>query len=567
MRRARSSLAVALSLEALIALAQGALAVVLGALARALSGVHDVASSAMAMTPMSRLWPELAPTHGATRGAVAVALVGLVLVLVRGGAAVALAGSEARVAAAVATDARLRLLRAALSGASSAATSMGAAVTWPAELEIAARAERSRARARLHLLVLALATVAIDAKLAAVVLLSLAPFALLLRPIRRALRSAHERAARAAVEMIDATRDVVEHAAVWAVCGGGATACLRVDALSREGARLAARAASGQAVSSASNEVLAAIAVVILVAAFAPSAALARPTLVPVLVALTSAYRPLRELAESSVAIERGARASQALDALAADERPLSPAEIAWPSGTLSLRAFAVDVGGARARRGIDAEVAPGLAVAIVGTPGTGKSALLEAIAGVRRAHGTLRFTGIDPSGPCFELEGAHVGPAARPIAWVPPSPPVLPGTLAENLAPDAPRDAARIARARAYLRELGDRELSSLDDDAMLGPRGLRPSSGEAQRLALARALASPAPVLLLDEPTANLDEEGERRAIEVLRRARATRAILLVTHRPAPRALATTTLDLDVEETSGQGSVGAAESERRIA
>jgi energy-coupling factor transporter ATP-binding protein EcfA2 len=66
---------------------------------------------------------------------------------------------------------------------------------------------------------------------------------------------------------------------------------------------------------------------------------------------------------------------------------------------------------------------------------------------------------------------------------------------------------------------------------------------------------------VLLHDEPTANHDEQGERRAIEVLREATRERSLVLVTHRPGPRALAAIVVDL------GEDAVGAAESERRIA
>ncbi|MGZ3448744.1 MAG: ATP-binding cassette domain-containing protein, partial [Polyangiales bacterium] len=226
----------------------------------------------------------------------------------------------------------------------------------------------------------------------------------------------------------------------------------------------------------------------------------------------------------------------------------------AWPSGSLTARALAVDVGTARVRQGVDFVASAGSAVVVVGPPGSGKSALLEAIAGVRPLRGTLRHAGA-PIGP-------GIGPRHRPIAWVPSAPPVLPGTLAENLAPDAPTDRARIGRARSILRALGDEAIVALADDASLGPRGRKLSSGEAQRLALARALASDLPVLLLDEPTANLDDEGERRAIEVLREAARERALVLVTHRPGPRSLGETVIDL-----GGEDVVGAPESERRIA
>lgn len=538
----------ALSLEGAMALAQGGLALTLGVLARALShdggGGVQAAPNGAAMTWMSRLTHELAPFASA-RSAIPVAMLGLVLVLVRGAAGVLLAGLETRAAARRGTVARLRWLSLAL--ALDRSTSLGGAVTWPAEVELAARAERARARALVHLAVLAAVTIAIDATLAAIVLATLAPFALLLRPIRRALKRAHERTSQGAIELIDATRDVVEHAAVWATCGAGPTAHRRVETLSNEASSLSARAAAGQAFASASNEALAAIAILVLVAAFAPG----RTTLIPVLVALTSAYRPLRDLAESSITIARGARADEALSGLSIP--PLEEGARAWRSGPLTVRALAVDVGGTRAKTGVDFVAAPGAPIVIVGPPGSGKSALLEALVGVRPSRGTLRHAGASV--------GPGVGPLHRPFAWMNAAPPVLPGTLVENLAPDAPTDRARIARARAILRALGDEAISALSDDASLGPRGRKLSSGEAQRLALARALATDLPVLLLDEPTANLDEQGERRAIEVLREAARDRSLVLVTHRPGPRALAAIVVDL------GEDSVGAAESERRIA
>jgi ABC-type transport system involved in cytochrome bd biosynthesis fused ATPase/permease subunit len=141
----------------------------------------------------------------------------------------------------------------------------------------------------------------------------------------------------------------------------------------------------------------------------------------------------------------------------------------------------------------------------------------------------------------------------------VPPTAAVLPGSLAENLAPDAPTDRRRLETARAALVALGDRVLSALPDHAELGPRGRRPSSGEAQRLALARAIASDQPVLLLDEPTANLDADGEARAIALLARISKERTVVLVSHRPGPRAIARTIVDLaDVDTRAPLAAVG---------
>jgi len=555
----RSNGTISVLLEAVGALTQGGIAVVLGALARLLgSGVH-AAPQAAGMTWMSRLCDGLAARSG-HNAALGFALVGFLLVGVRGCSTAVVAALEVRASARAATSARLRLLEAALAGTLPGRISMGEAVTWPNEIEQGVRGLRSRRRAFAQLTVLFVVSFALDPLLAAIVLGSLVPFALLLRPIRRALRRAHAHAAEGAVEMIDATRDVVEHAAVWAACGGGPTATRRVRALSTQGASLSVRAAAGQAIASSSNEVLAALAIVVLVAAFAPGASHARPALVPVLVALMSAYRPLRDLAEASGALGRAQHARKALDSLAQISTSRTEPTIAWPLASLSLRSLAVDVGSDVARAGIDANVAPGEALALVGTPGTGKSALLETMVGVRRSSaGALLYGEV-------ALDARAVGPNERPIAWVPPSPPVLPGSLAENLAPDAPDDRARIERARAVLRELGDSTMASLPDDAMLGPRGRRPSSGEAQRLALARAIASDAPVLVLDEPTASLDAAGEKLAIETLARHGERRVTIFVTHRPAPLSLATRVISLDPRAPSS-GIVGAPESERRIA
>jgi ABC-type transport system involved in cytochrome bd biosynthesis fused ATPase/permease subunit len=537
----RGAAVAALGLDAVVALAQGALAVVLGALARALGGAHEVGGAGPAMTSLSR-WASRVP--GLTgRSAVALSLIGLLLVVVRGLATVALARLEERAAFRAATDARVALLSAQLRGRLD--VRLGDAVQWPREIEIGVRHQRARVRALAQLSTLAVVAVALDASFAGLLLLFVLPFALVLRPSRRALRSAQRAAAKGAVELVDATRDVVEHASLWASCGGGRVAVSRVRDLGDEGLRLSTRATMAQSFASASNEVLAGLAVVILVVAFAPGASEARPTLLPMLVTLVSAYRPLRDLAEAGGGLARAAQAEAAMARLGARSAPASEAPSTkgrdWPLTSLSLRGARLSVGGAKVRAGIDLDVAPGEVVALVGRPGAGKSALLEAIVGARPlAGGTLALGG-------ERFDDATMGPSQRPVAWVPAAPPVLPGTLAENLSPDAPDDDARIERARAVLRALGDRVLAALPSDARLGPRGHRPSSGESQRLALARALTSTSPVLLLDEPTASLDAAGEALAIDAIREAARRRAVVLVSHRPAPLALARERVSLD--------------------
>ena len=81
----------------------------------------------------------------------------------------------------------------------------------------------------------------------------------------------------------------------------------------------------------------------------------------------------------------------------------------------------------------------------------------------------------------------------------------------------------------------------------AELGERGAGLSAGERQRLALARALVRDAPLLLLDEPTANLDGATERGVIETIARLAKGRTVLLAAHRPALLALADRVVHLE--------------------
>ncbi len=534
----------------LAAVAQGALAITLGALARSLSGASQVAHDVTAMTPMSR-WAASTIESVTPR---ALAATGLALVTLRALAHVRLVASEVSAGASKAAEARRRVLAVALR--SPGEISLGRAISWPLALESGERAARARWRAILQLVVLGVAAVLLDLRLTLLLIALLVPFTLILRPVRRALRRLHVAASSGVADTVDAVRDVVEHAALWAACGAHATATRRVTSLTDDGRALALRATVGQTLSSASNEILAGIAIVALVVAFGGGTRAA--SLVPLLVVLVSTYRPLRELTEAAPALARAEIARAEVAALSSSEEALHSSQLSslsqdatFAPATLTASGLALDIGSEVVRGGVEFAVEPGEILVVVGAPGTGKSALLEAMVGARRiVSGSLRHGD-------RELRGTPLGPRHRPMAWVPPSPPVLPGTLAENLAPDAPADRHRIERARDVLRALGDQTLGALGDDARLGPFGHRPSSGEAQRLALARTLAGDALVLLLDEPTAHLDAHSEELAIaELARAARSGRTVIVVTHRPAPRALATRLLSLDPPDEPAQGA-----------
>ncbi|MGW0660279.1 thiol reductant ABC exporter subunit CydD [Streptodolium elevatio] len=176
----------------------------------------------------------------------------------------------------------------------------------------------------------------------------------------------------------------------------------------------------------------------------------------------------------------------------------------------------------------------PGETTALVGPSGVGKSTVLAALLGfVAPDSGRITVDGID-------LADLDADAWRSRIAWVPQRPYLFAGTIAENLrmaAPDADdaalREALRAAHAEEFVAVAG-----GLDTE--LGEDGAGLSAGQRQRLALARAFLADRPVLLLDEPTANLDGESEAAVVDAVRRLAYGRTVLLVAHRPALLAVA---------------------------
>ncbi|WP_445515414.1 thiol reductant ABC exporter subunit CydD [Streptomyces sp. NEAU-174] len=186
-------------------------------------------------------------------------------------------------------------------------------------------------------------------------------------------------------------------------------------------------------------------------------------------------------------------------------------------------------------------EIRPGETVAVVGPSGAGKSTLLNAVLGFAAPHEGRVLIG--------DRDLASLDPESwrRQIAWVPQHPYLFAGTIAENVRlarPDADGEAVRAALRDADA--LGF--VSALPDgiETRLGEMGAGLSAGQRQRIALARAFLADRPVLLLDEPTANLDGETEASVVEAVRRLAEGRTVLLVVHRPALLPLADRVLRL---------------------
>ena len=206
---------------------------------------------------------------------------------------------------------------------------------------------------------------------------------------------------------------------------------------------------------------------------------------------------------------------------------------------------------------GFDLEIGAGERIALTGPNGSGKSTL---IALLLRFHAPQRGR-IEIDG--TPLEAFSLPHLRRAIALVPQRVWLFQGSIAENIRlawPDAPdervREAARLAGAESFIRRLPD------GWNTMLGPRGSRISGGQQQRLALARALLRPTPVLVLDEATSMFDDPGEADLVERIGPAIAERTMLMVTHRPRLLALADRVIRLQDPATDSAGDARSDES-----
>ncbi|MFI8995650.1 thiol reductant ABC exporter subunit CydD [Streptomyces sp. NPDC053542] len=175
-------------------------------------------------------------------------------------------------------------------------------------------------------------------------------------------------------------------------------------------------------------------------------------------------------------------------------------------------------------------EVAAGETVALTGPSGAGKTTLLNVLLGFAKpAAGRVLIDGVD-------LATLSPDSWRSRIAWVPQHPYLFAGTVAENVR--LARPDADDAAVRAALRDAGALDfVDALPDGpgTRLGESGAGLSAGQRQRLALARAFLADRPVLLLDEPTANLDGATEESVVDAVRRLSEGRTVLLVAHRPA--------------------------------
>lgn len=251
-------------------------------------------------------------------------------------------------------------------------------------------------------------------------------------------------------------------------------------------------------------------------------------------------YRPLRELGAGRHAALEGRAAAERIVGILRTPVPVAPV-VAPSSGARSRLAVPLTIelegvtytypGGLQpALRSVDLLLPAGTLTALVGVSGAGKSTLINLL---------LRF--LSPQGGSVRANGVAVESLSAEawrtlVALVPQRPYLFQGSVRDNISlarpnatPEEVARAAGISGAAEFIARL------PRGYETPLGERGARLSGGEAQRLALARAVLKDAPLLILDEPTSSLDPLSERLVREAVGRLVEGRTVLVVAHRVA--------------------------------
>ena len=189
---------------------------------------------------------------------------------------------------------------------------------------------------------------------------------------------------------------------------------------------------------------------------------------------------------------------------------------------------FAYDAAQGPVLKDFDLDLPPGKRVAIVGASGAGKTSLFNVLLRFwEYQRGAVTFNGVN-------IRACDPEDVRAQMALFAQSTYIFAGTLRQNILlanpQAAPQDLERVVD-QVQLSGLTARLPQGLD--IWVGERGMQLSGGERQRVAAARALLRDAPLLLLDEPTANLDAHTERRLLETLMTAAGGRSLIAIMHR----------------------------------
>jgi len=348
------------------------------------------------------------------------------------------------------------------------------------------------------------------------------------RKLNRGIQSGIASMAQAAEQALAAQQEVKVYGAQQAELG-------RYQALVERNLRLSIKVETTRAGASSLVQVLAALALaaILLVAGFeAAHGRMSAGSFVSIMMAMMALIPSLKRITNIQSAIQRGIAASERIFALLDehDEPDSGVVPLARTRGEIEFRTVSLryDRQTSSALDSVSFIARPGTVTAIIGRSGSGKSTLVRLLPRFYECSaGEVLLDGI-------AIKDYRLTDLRRQIALVSQKVMLFDGSVAENIAyglpgahPAAIRRAAEAANALEFIQRLPQ------GLETPIGENGALLSGGQRQRIAIARAILKDAPILILDEATAALDNESERLVQDALDRLIPDRTTLVIAHR----------------------------------
>ena len=244
-------------------------------------------------------------------------------------------------------------------------------------------------------------------------------------------------------------------------------------------------------------------------------------------------YQPLRELGSFYHAKADAVAAADDLEAFLSEDRQIihrgHRQMLSQPAASIAFNNVSVITkSGRRILKNLSFTLAAGEQLVVVGESGAGKTTVLNVLLGFVDYEGEVIINGIS-------LRDLDPDSWRQQLSWLGQNPRLFHGTLRDNIALASPgasneqlQKLMAIARVDEFFQQLPD------GLDTLLGDEGAGLSVGQAQRVALARALLRPFQLMLLDEPTASLDQASANMVRDTLAQETAGRTVITITHRP---------------------------------
>ena len=385
------------------------------------------------------------------------------------------------------------------------------------------------------------------------------PLAWVMDKVAKRYRRISHRIQESAGHMLQAADQTLSNQQEVKVYGAQPVELSRYSALANTNLGLSMKVESTRAISSATVQLMGATGLAALLFIAGREAMAGRLTagdFVSLMTSMMAIIPALKQLTNVQNMTQRGIASAQRLFSVldAEDERDAGTRTLDRANGLLQFREVTTRYPGQSraALDGISFTARPGTVTAIVGRSGSGKSTLIKLIPRFYEAEsGSILLDG-------HPLQDYRLADLRRQIALVGQQVMLFDGTVAANVAygelegaeAAAMDDAVRGANAMEFVSELPE------GMQAPIGNKGGRLSGGQRQRLAIARAMLKDAPILILDEATAALDNESERLVQNALQKLMPDRTTLVIAHRLSTIEHADQVLVLDQGRLVEQGT-----------